>query len=147
MSSDCVPLSQLAQSHKPGHSHTIECIRSAQASSTFLLVPGEADGGLGGLLPRPALPAALVRDLRAQCPKLVVASNPARLRWGSQHIVLFRCDLIACLQALSLLPAAGGRLSLVASQTSLLGPGSCRQLGDECSSCMPAPCTFTLPGG
>ena len=48
-----------------------------------------------------------MRDLKALCPNLVLASNPARLRWGSQTIVLFRCDLIARLQALSLLPAAG----------------------------------------
>ena len=72
-----------------------------------MLVPGPADGGLGGLLPRPALPAALVRDLKAQCPAVVLASNPARMRWGSQTVMLFRCDLLARLQAHSLLPAAG----------------------------------------
>ena len=72
-----------------------------------MLVPSQADGGCGGILPRPALPGALVRELQQQCPKLVLASNPVRLRWGSQQLVLFRCDLVQRLKALSLLPPAG----------------------------------------
>ena len=79
----------------------------AQAGSRFVLVPSQADGGCGGLLPRPALPAALVRELQQLCPSLVLASNPVRLRWGSQQIALLRCDLVQRLKALSLLPPAG----------------------------------------
>lgn len=80
-----------------------------QETSNFIFVPGPGDMGPGNILPRPPLPKALTSDLRRLVPNAVFTSNPARMRWGSQEIVLFRGDLSARMRALALLPPDGER--------------------------------------
>ncbi|BGP19527.1 hypothetical protein JCM10213_000126 [Rhodosporidiobolus nylandii] len=62
------------------------------ASSHFLLIPGPTDPWSSTTLPRPALPEPLVKALIAKIPNLTLGSNPCRVRWFSQEIVVFRDD-------------------------------------------------------
>lgn len=60
--------------------------------SRFLIVPGPGDVGPSAALPRPALPKSLAGGL-LEVPTVQLVSNPCRLRWFDQEIVLFRDDL------------------------------------------------------
>ncbi|GAA5824774.1 hypothetical protein JCM11251_005335 [Rhodosporidiobolus azoricus] len=62
------------------------------AASHFLLIPGPTDPWSSAVLPRPALPEPLVKALIAKIPNLTLGSNPCRVRWFSQEIVVFRDD-------------------------------------------------------
>ncbi|GAA6062035.1 hypothetical protein JCM10212_005468 [Sporobolomyces blumeae] len=62
--------------------------------SHFLLVPGPTDPYSSLTLPRPALPEALLKPLVAKVPNLSLGSNPCRVRWFSQELVIFRDDLM-----------------------------------------------------
>ncbi|GAA5853296.1 hypothetical protein JCM8547_000275 [Rhodosporidiobolus lusitaniae] len=64
------------------------------ASSHFLIIPGPTDPWSSTSLPRPALPEPLVKALIAKIPNLTLGSNPCRLRWFSQEVVVFRDDLM-----------------------------------------------------
>ncbi|BGP51155.1 DNA-directed DNA polymerase epsilon, subunit B [Rhodotorula kratochvilovae] len=64
------------------------------ASSSFLLIPGPTDPWSSSALPRPALPESLCKALRARIPNLTLGSNPCRVRWFSQEIVIFRDDIM-----------------------------------------------------
>ncbi|GAA5874227.1 hypothetical protein JCM1840_000608 [Sporobolomyces johnsonii] len=68
---------------------------SLLAHSHFLLIPGPTDPWSSSTLPRPALPAPLLKALVAKIPNLTLGSNPCRIRWFSQEIVVFRDDLMA----------------------------------------------------
>ncbi len=71
-------------------------------------MPGPDDPGPGPVLPQPPLPACLTAALRAALPSAVFASNPCRLRYCTQRIVLFRHDLLRRLRRRAILPLAGG---------------------------------------
>ncbi|KAK9841094.1 hypothetical protein WJX84_008604 [Apatococcus fuscideae] len=75
--------------------------------SRFVLVPGPGDAGPGSILPQPPLPRSLTKDLRARIPSLVLASNPCRLRYYSQEIIIFRQDLLKTLRRHCLLTPTG----------------------------------------
>ncbi|KDE08141.1 hypothetical protein MVLG_01622 [Microbotryum lychnidis-dioicae p1A1 Lamole] len=64
------------------------------AHAQFLLVPGPTDPWSSNLLPRPALPESLVKSLIAKVPNITFGSNPCRVRYFSQEIVVFREDLM-----------------------------------------------------
>ncbi|GAA5982326.1 hypothetical protein JCM5350_006145 [Sporobolomyces pararoseus] len=68
---------------------------SLLAHSQFLLVPGPTDPWSSSVLPRPPLPESLLKPLLAKIPNLTLGSNPCRVRWFSQEIVIFRDDLMA----------------------------------------------------
>ena len=75
--------------------------------SQFVLVPGPRDvGSAAGLLPRPPIPAALCGRLLdpALVPALSLATNPVRVRFLGQEIVVFRGDVTTPLQRRSVLP-------------------------------------------
>jgi DNA polymerase epsilon subunit 2 len=75
-------------------------------TSHFVFVPGMQDPAVGNILPRfvlsfillitqfsisrPPLPANLVQPLRTKLPKCHFATNPCRLRYCTQEIVVFR---------------------------------------------------------
>ena len=67
---------------------------SLLAHSQFLLVPGPTDPWSSSVLPRPPLPESLVKPLLAKIPNLTLGTNPCRVRWFSQEIVIFRDDLM-----------------------------------------------------
>ena len=80
-----------------------------------MFVPGPRDPGSAEVLPQPPLPAALTAGLRAAVPRAVFASNPCRLRYCSQQIIIFRDDLEKRMRRLCLLPPAGDQPSTAGS--------------------------------
>lgn len=61
--------------------------------SQFLFVPGPGDPGPPNVLPRPGLPKFFAKELLKHVPNAVFGSNPCRVRFYAQDIVLFREDL------------------------------------------------------
>ena len=64
-------------------------------NSKFVFVPGPNDPGFANIFPRPPLPNSLVQDLvsriEPQFPNAVVmASNPCRIQFCTQEMVIFR---------------------------------------------------------
>ncbi|KAG2440412.1 hypothetical protein HYH02_010300 [Chlamydomonas schloesseri] len=90
-----------------------------KAESRFVFMPGPDDAGPAGVLPQPPLPRALTSELRRVLPTAQFASNPCRLRYATQRIVLFRHDLQRRLLRRTLLPLAAAPDSAATQQ-----PGS-----------------------
>jgi len=63
----------------------------------FVLVPSATDPGSARVLPRPPLPTCLCKPLiekaRTGGARVTLATNPTRLRYHTQEIVVFREDL------------------------------------------------------
>ncbi|EDQ89658.1 uncharacterized protein MONBRDRAFT_25230 [Monosiga brevicollis MX1] len=57
-------------------------------------VPGPQDPGAGNVLPRPPLPSALVRRFMTFVKRVHNATNPCRIRYGTQGIVVFRDNIV-----------------------------------------------------
>ncbi|KAH7285268.1 hypothetical protein KP509_33G019600 [Ceratopteris richardii] len=72
--------------------------------SKFLFIPGPEDIGPANVLPRPALPKMFSREVQKHLPDAVFCSNPCRIRFYSQEIVLFRQDLLYRMRRLCILP-------------------------------------------
>ena len=64
------------------------------AESTFMLVPGPADPGSPNIFPRPPLPHHLTQDLAKIVPRCQFLTNPARVQFCTQEIVIFREDIV-----------------------------------------------------
>ncbi|CAK9863769.1 unnamed protein product [Sphagnum jensenii] len=62
-------------------------------ASRFLFIPGPGDPGPANVLPRPALPKFFTDEILKHLPNSIFGSNPCRIRFYSQEIVLFREDL------------------------------------------------------
>eukprot|EP00798_Chlamydomonas_sp_ICE-L_P003761 gene3761-13821_t len=77
---------------------------SIKENSRFVFVPGPGDPGLGCILPQAPLPAFFTGELRKTLPNAVFASNPCRLRYFSQEIVLFRYDALKRLRRRCIVP-------------------------------------------
>lgn len=67
---------------------------SLLAKSQFLLIPGPTDPWTSGFIPQPALPDILVQVLKDKIPNITFGSNPCRVRYFSQELVIFREDLM-----------------------------------------------------
>lgn len=63
----------------------------------FVFVPGPADpyDVSNLILPRRPLPPSLTKAVRDKLPKVTFASNPCRITYKSQEIVVFRDDLMS----------------------------------------------------
>ena len=63
----------------------------------YIFVPGPSDpyDVSNLILPRRPLPNSLVKDVKAKLPKVTFASNPCRIMYKSQEIVIFREDLMS----------------------------------------------------
>lgn len=61
----------------------------------LILVPHIHDPIASGILPRPSIPPALCADLLKAWPRTKLMSNPCRLQYCSQQILIFRMDLLA----------------------------------------------------
>ncbi|EGD72114.1 hypothetical protein PTSG_00131 [Salpingoeca rosetta] len=81
-----------------------DIIAQFNITSDIVLVPGPLDPGSPSILPRPPLPTTLTRRFRTRVPNATFTTNPARLRFGAQEIVLFREDLTSKLRRNCLLP-------------------------------------------
>ncbi|XP_003962556.2 DNA polymerase epsilon subunit 2 isoform X1 [Takifugu rubripes] len=63
-------------------------------SSRFLFVPGPEDPGPGAILPRPPLANHITEEFRQRVPFSVFTTNPCRVQYCSQEILIFREDLV-----------------------------------------------------
>jgi len=61
----------------------------------FLLVPGPLDLTANSTLPRKQLLSSFTSRLKSKVPKLHLGSNPCRIKFFGQEIVIFREDLMA----------------------------------------------------
>ena len=74
----------------------------------FVFVPGPHDPGAGNTVPRPGLPSFFTRALRKKVRHVQFASNPCRIRFYSQEIVIFREDILKKMLRHCLLPTNSG---------------------------------------
>ncbi|EDO40154.1 predicted protein [Nematostella vectensis] len=61
--------------------------------SRFLFIPGPQDPGPGNILPRPPIPESLRQVVTTKIPNATFASNPCRIQYCTQEVVIFREDL------------------------------------------------------
>ena len=67
-------------------------------SFQFYVPSGPLDAGTNNALPRRAIPEEFIKDLRKKVTHVTFASNPCRVRFFTQEIVLFREDLLRKMQ-------------------------------------------------
>ncbi|XP_053108069.1 DNA polymerase epsilon subunit 2 isoform X1 [Hemicordylus capensis] len=67
---------------------------SIHKSSRFVFVPGSEDPGPCSILPRPPLAENITEEFRQQVPFSVFTTNPCRVQYCTQEIVIFREDLV-----------------------------------------------------
>ncbi|XP_003471850.3 DNA polymerase epsilon subunit 2 [Cavia porcellus] len=63
-------------------------------SSRFVFVPGPEDPGFGSILPRPPLAESITNEFRQRVPYSVFTTNPCRIQYCTQEIIVFREDLV-----------------------------------------------------
>jgi DNA polymerase epsilon subunit 2 len=98
---DCGSLSQVAQSERARYTSGLDRLAdliaefpAIAASSHFILVPGPNDPTFGGfILPQPPLPQTFTAALRKKVAHVTLATNPCRIRFFSQELIVFRDDL------------------------------------------------------
>ncbi|XP_061424594.1 DNA polymerase epsilon subunit 2 isoform X2 [Lethenteron reissneri] len=62
--------------------------------SRFVFVPGPEDPGPGAILPRSPLANHITAEFRRRVPSAIFATNPCRLQYCTQEVVIFREDLV-----------------------------------------------------
>lgn len=62
--------------------------------SHFIFVPGPTDPWTSTTLPRPPIPSHFVQSIINKVPKATFTTNPARIKYFDQEIVIFREDLM-----------------------------------------------------
>lgn len=67
---------------------------SIHSSSRFVFVPGPEDPGPSTILPRPPLADHITEEFRQRVPFSVFTTNPCRIQYCSQEIVVIREDLV-----------------------------------------------------
>ncbi|CAI5723284.1 unnamed protein product [Hyaloperonospora brassicae] len=72
--------------------------------SRFVLVPGPNDPGSSRAFPRHPLPDLCTRELVRKVPNLTCSTNPCRIRYYTQDIVIFRDNLQQKMQRHAILP-------------------------------------------
>jgi len=62
----------------------------------FIFVPGPTDpiGSLINILPKSSIPDAFVKDFKVKVPNSIFTTNPCRIRYCTQEIIVFRDDLV-----------------------------------------------------
>uniref|UniRef100_A0A8C6DQQ8 DNA polymerase epsilon subunit n=1 Tax=Moschus moschiferus TaxID=68415 RepID=A0A8C6DQQ8_MOSMO len=63
-------------------------------SSRFVFVPGPEDPGFGSILPRPPFAESITDEFRQRVPFSVFTTNPCRIQYCTQEIIVFREDLV-----------------------------------------------------
>ncbi|XP_061651406.1 DNA polymerase epsilon subunit 2 [Phyllopteryx taeniolatus] len=63
-------------------------------SSRFVFVPGPEDPGPGTILPRPPLADHITEEFRERVPFSVFTTNPCRIQYCSQELIIIREDLV-----------------------------------------------------
>ncbi|XP_042224054.1 DNA polymerase epsilon subunit 2-like [Homarus americanus] len=65
------------------------------AHSRFIFVPGPNDPGPCNIYPRPTSPANITEEIKKAVPSAFFVSNPCRLLFCTQEIVIFRENIVA----------------------------------------------------
>ncbi|CAG0912372.1 unnamed protein product [Notodromas monacha] len=73
----------------------IEKFPLVMQQSYFVFVPGISDPGISGAFPRKSLPKYVTAKFAERIPNAVFATNPCRIRFYSQEIVVFREDVLS----------------------------------------------------
>ncbi|XP_061700930.1 DNA polymerase epsilon subunit 2 isoform X2 [Syngnathoides biaculeatus] len=63
-------------------------------NSRFVFVPGPEDPGPGAMLPRPPLADYITEEFREKVPFSVFTTNPCRIQYCTQEIIIIREDLV-----------------------------------------------------
>ncbi|XP_035576011.1 DNA polymerase epsilon subunit 2 isoform X8 [Canis lupus baileyi] len=63
-------------------------------SSRFVFIPGPEDPGFGSILPRPPIAESITNEFRQRVPFSVFTTNPCRIQYCTQEIIVFREDLV-----------------------------------------------------
>ncbi|KAF8681125.1 DNA polymerase epsilon subunit [Rhizoctonia solani] len=63
--------------------------------SHFVFVPGPLDPWGSSTLPRPGIPDTFTAKIRARLPRVHFTSNPCRIKFFSQEIVIYREDMMS----------------------------------------------------
>lgn len=71
----------------------VSCDR-LKAETDIVLVPSLDDPTAVNILPRPPLPESLCADFKKKIPRTILATNPCRLQYCTQQIVVCRADLV-----------------------------------------------------
>ncbi|CAL9111196.1 unnamed protein product [Musa textilis] len=79
--------------------------------SRFLFIPGPDDAGPSKVLPRCALPKYLTEELQKHIPGAIFGSNPCRIKFYTQEIVIFRQDLLYRMRRSCLIPPSTAETS------------------------------------
>ncbi|KAI8911669.1 DNA polymerase alpha/epsilon subunit B-domain-containing protein [Gorgonomyces haynaldii] len=66
--------------------------------SHFIFVPGPNDPAFGNILPRQPIPEQYVQKVRQKITNCHFTTNPCRIRYCTQEIVVFRQDLVSMLR-------------------------------------------------
>lgn len=96
----------LSVSHGPQQSHEMKSAFNSLAEilsefpelvqqSKFIFVPGPGDPGPSTIFPRPPLPKLVTEDFTKKVPSASFVSNPVRILYCTQEIVVFREDIVA----------------------------------------------------
>jgi DNA polymerase epsilon subunit 2 len=75
--------------------------------TSFVLIPGPSDPSATKVLPRHSMPTTLLGNLLSRkdiAPKIVLMTNPCRMKWFDKEIVIFRSDITDRLTKHMLLP-------------------------------------------
>ena len=64
-------------------------------STHFVLVPGPLDPTVSTVLPRRSIPSSFTGRLKSKVPRLHLASNPCRIKFFNQEVVIFRENVMA----------------------------------------------------
>ncbi|XP_022796492.1 DNA polymerase epsilon subunit 2-like [Stylophora pistillata] len=94
-----------SEPYGPKHYHTLKASFQAFAklvaefpplieNSRFVFVPGPQDPGPGNILPRPPIPTVFTSAITEKIPMSVFTSNPSRIQYCTQEIIVFREDLV-----------------------------------------------------
>ncbi|NXA49429.1 DPOE2 polymerase, partial [Nothocercus julius] len=67
---------------------------SIHKGSRFVFVPGPEDPGPGSILPRPPLAENITQEFRQLVPFSFFTTNPCRIQYCTQEIIIFREDLV-----------------------------------------------------
>ncbi|KAI9596511.1 DNA polymerase alpha/epsilon subunit B-domain-containing protein [Syncephalis fuscata] len=71
----------------------------------FIFVPGPNDPWSGDTLPQRPIPDTFTEKLRTRLKHVTFTSNPCRIHYGSQNIVIFRSNLLAKMRRYCVVPA------------------------------------------
>ncbi|XP_054263375.1 DNA polymerase epsilon subunit 2 isoform X2 [Macrosteles quadrilineatus] len=68
--------------------------RNLITNTKIIIVPGPADCLAANILPRPAFISYITEDLKKQIPNIEFATNPCRIQYCTQEIVVIREDIV-----------------------------------------------------